>query len=638
MQILIKSLPSINEISNGRAIFSSDMPVWHGKFGDDVWPFIETNSPLYAGKASSSFAWMDYINGLGSTFNHPNSTKKSKYNYCLSEDIVKDLKIAAVIHGYFPNSIKGSKNNNDQLNPKTVKGRIDELARFISFALNYHQTKYGFQLSKLSEISFELLKECIPRFPGRSSHLKRALKLISDPMVQKNLSSPLQWQLLDIYSKSISWRISKDSSRIATLSDTQFLFLMSYCKKVLSEFKNAIGLNLENPEDNNNSDIKKDEVSLYLKALNALYDLSAINKKTNSQTFYKKFGYSRSEVSDLLIDAHCASMMIILLLTGMRSSETVFLMRNCLSTINGFPFLKSKVVKQRPVDTPISEGWLAVDLTIDAYEVLQFITNKTGCQYLFSSPILSYSRKKQTGYSLGSLNSKFSKWLKRIDSNNIFRDWNFSIHQCRETLVYQLARQEVGMPFLSMQLKHFQSQFNRMPNAVTAGYGQYRSQLITSIAKRKAEARENALLEVYGEHAKFAGGGADTHKVRIDTFFSGLGLFGKGREEYIKKMASKGVKLMPTSIGNCTKNFTASRNGEAPPPCYGDYQCDPDCHNHVITRSCTTALELRKEQANKAAINETSLDYKEIWLGLAKRLDAHISKLKSDTIEVNNGK
>jgi hypothetical protein len=307
-------------------------------------------------------------------------------------------------------------------------------------------------------------------------------------------------------------------------------------------------------------------------------------------------------------------------------------MRDCLTNDHGFWFFKSKVVKSRPVDTPISEGWLAIELALDAYDILQFVCNKTGNSYLFSSPIPAFSSKRLKGYSSGALNTKFVRWIEKISAGKLFQDWRFSVHQCRETLVYQLARLEVGMPFISMQLKHFHSQFNRMPNAVTAGYGQYRSQLLAGIAKRKADARVHALMEIYGENAVFAGGGADAHKARIDTFFSGIGLFGNGREEYIRKMANRGVKLMPTSIGNCTKNFTLIKEGELPPPCYGDYQCDPDCQSHVITKSCATALEMRKAHAINEAMKEINTDYKKLWIGLAERLDNHISKLNLDQI------
>ena len=84
---------------------------------------------------------------------------------------------------------------------------------------------------------------------------------------------------------------------------------------------------------------------------------------------------------------------------------------------------------------------------------------------------------------------------------------------------------------------------------------------------------------------------------------------------------------MPTSIGNCTKNFMSINDGDQPPPCFGDYQCDPDCPSHVITKGCVTVLEMRKEHANAEAQKETNADYKKLWIGLAEKLDGHISKL-----------
>lgn len=621
------ALPSLASVVAGQAIFSDDMPVWLGIFGVDIWPFVESTSPLFDGKSSSSIVWNDYVVGKGGTLNHPSSFAKSRYNFCLTSEIVSDLKVAAVIHGYFPKLIKNARSSKAQLDPKTVKGRIEELAKFFSMVITAARQKLGISISRLNQIPFSLLKEVIPTYPGRSAHLKRALTLISDPMVQKNLSAPLQWKLLDITKSSIAWARTSDVVGIPTLSDVQFLFLLNYCKRSIAKFKQVVGLEIHDSEcralpvfDNDSSN------QTYQLALEAYYnDRPESGHITN---FKKKFGISLTEVTELVRDAHASALMVILLFTGMRSTETRFLMRDCLTLEHGYRFLKSKVVKDRPKDTPISEGWLAIDLTLDAYNMLSFICAKTGNSYLFSSPFPGFA-SEDMGYRGGALNTKFSRWLKRIDVDGIFDGWSFSIHQCRETLVSQLAKQEVGMPFIGMQLKHFHSQFNSMPNGVTAGYGQYRSQLMKSVMGRIAEARESALVDVYGENAKFAGGGGSAHKARIDTFFTGLGLFGEGREQYIKAMARRGVKLMPTSIGSCTKNFLDLSADNPPPPCYGDFQCDPDCPNHVITDRCGKALMARKEHAIAEADRAANSDYKKIWLGLAQKLNGHIGNLEN---------
>lgn len=615
----LNTIPSINNIINGEVIFGDAMPVWLGNFGDDTWPFVEPASPLFNGESTSSIIWNNYL--------IDKEHWKKKYKFCLTPEIIYDLKVAAVIHGFFPKLIKNARSTKTQLDPKTVKGRIDELAKFFSSAINLGKEKYGIYISRLNQISFQLLKEVISIYPGRGAHLKRALLLISDPMVQKNLSAPLQWQFLDIQKSSISWPVTADEIGIPALSDSQFLFLLNYCKRAIAKFKKTYGMEIHDSECRalqvfDNESIDKN----YKSALDCYYREKSDSNLKNE--LIKKFGITASEITESIRDAHTSSLLIILLLTGMRSTETRFLMSDCLTVENGYRFIKSKVVKARPKDAPVSEGWLVIDLTQDAYDILSFFSSKNKNKYLFSTPFPGFVREG-VGYKGGALNTKFSRWIKRIDTDGLFDGWTFSIHQCRETLVFQLAKQQVGMPFISMQLKHFQSQFNNMPNSVTAGYGQYRSQLMKSVTSRLAEARESALLDVYGEDAKFAGGGGEAHKVRIDTFFAGLGLFGEGRQRYIKDMARRGVKLMPTSIGSCTKNFIDSSTENSPPPCYGDFQCDPDCANHVITDRCGQALMARKEHAISEADRESNLDRKIIWLGLAQKLNGHLVKLEN---------
>lgn len=623
---LPNQLPALEAIVAGHAVFSADMPVWLGAFGADKWPFIDESSPLWKGTSSSSLVWRDYIEGRGAALNHPSSFAKTKYSYCLTPEIIDDLKIAATIHAFFPKLLKDSRSTKPHVDPKTVKGRIEELAKFFSLVIIKGRTKHRLVISSLRQISFPLLKEVISEYPGRGAHLKRALKLISDPAVQRNLSGELQWGLLDITKSYIVWPDSPNEGGIATLPDSHFLFLLDSCKRAVARFKWIQGMQIHDvdcrelaPTDNVLRETLRNAVA-------ACYSEKAGYKKPGH--FHSRFGVTATVVANLIRDAHVAALLLVLLFTGMRSSETLFLMQDCLTHEYGYWFLKSKVVKGQPKDIPVSEGWLAIDLTRDAYDILNFFCRLTGNAFLFSTPFPGYHRSGK-GYANGMLNTKFTRWIKSIDTTGIFSGWRFSIHQCRETLVSQLAKQEVGLPFISMQLKHFQSQFNRMPNAVTAGYGQYRAQLMTSVANRIVEARESALLDVYGEDASFAGGGAAKHKARIDAFFAGLGLFGESRVQYIKAMAKRGVKLMPTSIGSCTKNFIASAP-EPVPPCYGDYQCDPDCGSHVITERCANALLARKQHALIEAHKEVNPDYKVIWTGLAQKLDLHIQKLQRE--------
>ena len=613
-------LPTLNAVMAGQAVFDPEMPIWLGLFADPSWPFLKKGDPLYQGVATSSIVWRDLMYGKGATYGHFNS-KKSGYTYCLTTEIISDLKIAAAIYAHFPNIIKHSRTGTKGVDPKTVKGRIEDLAKVFSSAIVIAQSRYGQTVTELSHISFPLLKEAIAQHPGRGAHLKRALKLISDSAIQRNLSAPLQWQLVDIEKGSVAWPESIDGPGIPTLTDMHFLFVQDQCIQRVLKFKATLGLSIHCTDVSRTSEAGRSlDLGAYAAAVDAY--LNGVVKGTDLGAI---FGISQVELEAFICDAQNAAMMLILLLTGMRSTETQFLFSNALFPEKGYWFIKSKVVKRRSKSAPISDGWLAIDITRDAFDVLAYFCSCTGNKFLFSSPFDRFT-KHGRGYALGVLNTKLSRWLHRIDVEGIYADWKFSIHQCRETLVFQLAKQQVGLPFISIQLKHFYSRFYSMPNDVTAGYGKYRAELTASVTGRMAEARESALHDLYGEDAKFAGGGAVAHKARIDAFFAGKGYFGASRVRYIKDLASRGIKVQPTSIGSCTRNFELPVTDEEP-PCYGDFECDPNCDNHVITERGGQALAARRDHALVQAERESNKEYKVVWIGLARSLGRHIEKL-----------
>lgn len=604
----------------GAAIFADDLPIWLSSFGSPFWRHVTPESPQYSGETTSSIVWNDFVHGRGATFGAPLSKAQARYALCLTNDICNDLRIAAYIYAYFPKILKDARNSKGAVHPRTVKGRIDELAKFFSFVIVESAKSGNGEIIRLQDISFQMLKEALKKYTP-SQHLKRALKLISDPVVQKNLSGNLQWTLFDINGLS-SLPASGDNNVIPTLSDSQFLFLLEYSKSSVFRFMRIAKLPIRDA-DVANYPWRESETALQnLQAATEEY-YSSNRLSVTAGNFTGKYGATKGEVAEFAKDAHTSAIMLIFLLTGMRNSDSKYLMVGSLFEKHGYWFLKSKLVKNKAQSAPIADDWLAIDLVRDAYDLLCFFCRATGNRYLFSSPLLG--EDSSHGYRGSALNTKFSRWISKIDSRKLFENRSFSVHQCRETLAFQLAKQEVGLTFISMQLKHFHSKFYNMPNDVTVGYGNFRNELLKTVSSRLALAREEALLDIYGEKAKFAGGGAGEHKTRIDTFFTGLGLYGAHREKYIRTMARRGAKLMPTSIGNCSKNFVSAEDAREP-ACYGDYQCDPSCSSHVITERSALALEVRRDQALIQAREEPTQEFKIVWLNLADKLDSHIKQ------------
>ncbi|MDH0423538.1 site-specific integrase [Delftia tsuruhatensis] len=602
---------NINQLMEGCRYFSASTPMWDGYFGDEEWR---------EKAAKSCICWNDYMFGRGAGRGGAKHRTNNKYKYCLTASMVGDLKISGAIHGLYPGILANARLHTKSTTLDTVKGRVDELAKFFSIILDGKNDAMRSRYVSFSDFTIDDLKLGISLFPGRPEALKRALKLLSHPIVQKNISAPLQWTLLDITKSTFNWGRSPESAPISTLTDHQFLMLLDYSKRSVVGFLNGIGapvsekyVDVECVAGDFDSDFLRGPIVVGF--LNGL--ISGKDASERLGVSYKKFVVAVSDVQN-------SAMMIVLLLTGMRVSETEHLLNGCLEERHGYWFLKSKVVKGKPRAAPPVEGWLAVPLVRDAYLILSMLCARVKGSHLFSSIHDSWSTDDGEAFTGHSLNSKFIRWIKRIDTDGLFSGHGFTVHQCRETLVAQLAAQEVGLAFISLQLKHVHSQLNSMPNLVTASYGQYRSQLLSSVSARLAVSREDALMQLYGENAKFAGPGAGEQKVRIDNFFAGLGLFGDDRVQYIKSMARRGVRLMPTSIGSCTKSFIAPDGGKLP-PCAGDYNCDPNCQSHVVTERGLRVVKLRRAHALTEMEREPAQGYKEVLGNLIAKFDHMIA-------------
>lgn len=597
---------AVNEIVAGGFCFKNSVPLWDSKFGDEEW---------YEKSTGAYLLWNDFVRGRGTGKKHPNA-KNTKYKYCLTASMVADLKIAAAIHGLYPAMLSNARFNTRNTALATVKGRIDDVAKLFSLIMIAEGASTGRKFKSLSDFTLTDLKRGIHKFGGRPEALKRGIKLISHQIVQGILSAPLQWTLLDISHAAFDWGHSGDSEPIPTLSDSQFLMLLEHSKRSVSAFLRGMNFQIaepavgwENPATQFDADCLKTEVLTEF-----------LCKGISPSEAARRTGIGSKRFALAISDVQNSAMIIVLLLTGMRVSETRNLLDGCLEENYGYWFLKSKVVKGKSKSMPPVEGWLAVPLVRDAYAVLSFLCKQVGGTHLFSTAHKSFRKEGVGPFSAGSLNIKFKRWVARIDTEKVFENHGFSVHQCRESLVDQLAKQEVGLAYISMQLKHVQGQLNSMPNIVTASYGQYRSRLLSSVSARLAVAREDALLQLYGENARLAGPGSKDHRVRIDSFFAGLGLFGEERTKYIRQMARKGVRLMPTSIGHCTNSFVES-DGSKKPPCAGDYHCDPKCASHVMTERSLRQVRLRKAHAEDELSKTPVGPHRETWTNLIAKLD-----------------
>ena len=615
MEALNYYLPDVVDAYEGKLRFNGNTPIFKSLYSDICWSWFEKTSQHSTGEVSDTINWSRLMGNHLSTSN----TGQSKYDYCLTPKMVDDLKVAAGVQHFFPFILKHNKNKKT-IKPATIKGRIEPLAAFLSLIIT-EEKKKGVPIDKINDITFSDLKKYIPMHNGRGSALKRSLKLIADPTVQRNLvHGELEWNLKDIESKKLRWNEDTDHVGYAPLSDDLFLFLNEYCINKIGHFKRSTGMV--------SYDASSKSVTKITKNLK-----EAINNWYTHDCGYRelkvKYGLSRSDVSDIINEASITSMIIIFLYTGMRDSEIKNIKSNCLELKDGYWFIRSGVKKHRPDDLPFNrDAWLAIDIVRDAVEILQYICKYTNNTFLFSSKHLG-TKEKPNNLPLKAIRTKHNRYFEKLFKSTEFEGASIHPHQYRETLVNQLAKAEVGVTYITMQLKHLHSKFSIVPNEVTAGYGQYKKELMESITKSIPKAREQSLIEVYGEGKKFAGGAAEKHVARVEEFFTGMSLFGEDREKYIRHLAKTNTSTIPTSIGGCTRNHNEKCiKEEEKPRCYGDYMCDPECSNHLIPESSGPLLRQREEHARTQSEKPEQSHYKKIWIELADTLNKQIKKLE----------
>lgn len=323
--------PDLNAIGIGDATISPNSVIWYSTFGDSIWVYELSDSPTFKGERKSSINW----DGFDSQKKH----HASKYEYCLTRKMIQEIKIAAYIYSHFPKFFRGSRTKKTNIDGKTVHGRIIELAKIGSYFVRIGNEN-GSTIESFSDVSFEMLKLYASSIGGRPSHLKRALRLLAEEAVQKNLPTKLQFSLNDINSKSLNWGKETERRGIPTLSDSQFLFLLSRCKRAIAEFKIASGFEIH---DKDITDSARPEITRKCRNIrrpleNYLWNKSSLGTKNLTKQYRIDYGYSPGEITELYKEAHKASMLIILLLTGMRDSETSYLTVNSLEFSDGIKY------------------------------------------------------------------------------------------------------------------------------------------------------------------------------------------------------------------------------------------------------------------------------------------------------------
>lgn len=599
------TLEDLSSIITASFSFNPDIPVSRkSNFSDPVWDWTdEHNARLKAvGSYKLRVDWDTITIGTEACQNAVLQPGFQKFLAVLPKEMVEDIRRAFFIYAMFPSLIATQgKHIKEGRKAITIVLHIKTAVNFFSHVYLQNLMRNGVsRIRKLSDITIRDIQKATDTYPYRSDQSKETLRLFGNEYIQSNLKyGRLKWNHFDL--KNVNWRADKEVKSIETLADGLFKLLSNKSCDLVGSFLFLMGVELRDSQAGDNvRDVYRRKwpnfraiFDSYVKRRNLVRNGDKNGQRTHTQHFERRFGFQPDEMLDFLFDVQCAAQVIILLYTGMRYSEAVSIRSRCLVGRNGVHLIKSTLIKGQRTNLPLDEDeWVAIDIVQDAVRCLEELSRCTFNQFLFSGFNTIKAGKEGNPITNRALTQRLVQYLKKIDKERTWSEWKLSPHQFRHGLVYQLAKAEVGIPYITRQLHHFHTRLiegSYKSNDTSTIYGMQRQRIVENATGVNAmkDAKLQVVHALYGEGRKFAGGGAAIHIERTEAFFAGQGLYGESRGKYLDKFAEFGGTLIRTGVGWCTRNHVDPRKlKEDPPPCIGDLNCNPHvCKYSVVPES-----------------------------------------------------
>lgn len=568
------------------------------KYGDDVWTWVDRSDPHLV-----------VYSPYRLTLDWPKLLKE----YLLTPEIISDLKRFAFLRLTHSRAIFGSKSAHNNAHPATVITQVNCLALFLSH-LRSSLSGEGYSLiNRLSDIELDDIRNALASYKRRQLEtIKNSLHHLGSPNLSSLLEfGPLKWNNFDI--NTLRWRL-KDRRHFDRLPDEMFRFLSNSSTSDVKHFLQALKIQTEDrtPIGEGENTVLlalpnfAELYEKYIHARHALSDFGSLSTQYQSLRGQTKL----SPLHRIVDRTRKASQLLIAMYTGARLSELNSFKCDCVRRQGDEWVLVGTELKGRGRWVPtLQDQWVAIPILRDAVTALNQIARVTRVDYLFHG-----SKRNGTGTrsGSGSFRNWFESYLETIDEEKRWTGTRIHTHMFRHTLVFQLRRAELGLPFITFQLKHYSDGLNRKVSNITTMYGG-----LTSEAAQKAvvDANKDFITQVYHPNARVAGGGADEHKARRAAYFAGLALRGVTVDDALNELAKQGMPLTDVGLGLCQGQRKIVVDGiRDDPPCIGQLRCNPNrCAQAVIPRYKAPAWE-RLSRENKLRANDPQLSHARSYL------------------------
>lgn len=320
---------------------------------------------------------------------------------------------------------------------------------------------------------------------------------------------------------------------------------------------------------------------------------------------------------------HNAAMYIVAQFTGMRPSEFVEIrVDKPLTSSFDIPCICSTVHKHRSTSRRLFDDlWVAIPAVEDAMAALAVLTRIRNNPFIYSkSETLKFNQEPKT-LSTSGICEVIKNYFYEILAKDELKSIDFFPYMMRHTLAYQMYKVELGLPFISHQLKHFGNLVQSVGAASNKGfssdtmcYGDI-GDMLSGIKAEKNNLRHQAevhlVKEMYDPNGTFAGVNAEAHKKRLRKLFEGYQAAGYSNDEVFEAMAQQGMAVINVGTGMCyggrVEEFDQSL------PCIGSLRCNPNrCHQAVITKAHIPKWrEVYEQNMKVVSLGESETNYRQ---------------------------
>lgn len=286
-----------------------------------------------------------------------------------------------------------------------------------------------------------------------------------------------------------------------------------------------------------------------------------------------------------------ASEYLISQFTGMRPSELAALPLDCIVKENNINLIKSKITKGRntAIKDLFDDKWVAIPAIMDAVKCIQILNIIYQSDKLFSNVRTSSIQNKNKYLASHSLKGQINTLITYIFGKEIASEIGFYPYMTRHTLAYQLFRADLGLPFISYQLKHLVQDAERytsngMHSGITLSYGHIGDKLASGTRGLRRQAETEKVKSTMDPDGVYLGPKGIEHKTNLQNLFSGYMAEGYEKENVFEAMVEQGIALINMGTGFCyggrTEDFDESL------PCIGTLRCNPiRCKNAIVTKA-----------------------------------------------------